>query len=133
MSGLLEKKQPRTVEPIEGERVKRVEEDYFVVRVEEVVERQAEGYKGREKKEKKLAAAAAVEQEDNETILNFQAVDGLADRTERPQRQFEDRRGPREHRGPRGPRNDHRGPRGPRRNDRAPKVDLKNEKAFPKL
>lgn len=77
-----------------------------------------------------MAAAAAVKEEDNETILNFQAVDGLADRTERPQRQFEDRRGPREHRGPRGPRSDHRGPR---RNDRAPKVDLKNEKAFPKL
>ena len=33
MSSLLGKKQPRTVEPIEGERVKRVEEDYFVVKM----------------------------------------------------------------------------------------------------
>ena len=38
MSSLLGKKQPRTVEPIEGEKVKRVEEDYFVVRMERMNE-----------------------------------------------------------------------------------------------
>ena len=38
MSSLLGKKQPRTVEPIEGERVKRVEEDYFVVGMDRMSE-----------------------------------------------------------------------------------------------
>ena len=32
MSALLGKKQPRTVEPIQGEKVQKVHEDYFVVR-----------------------------------------------------------------------------------------------------
>ena len=31
MSALLGKKQPRTVEPIEGEKIQKVHEDYFVV------------------------------------------------------------------------------------------------------
>ena len=132
MSALLGKKQPRAVEPVQGEKIQKVHEDYFV----------AEGYKGKERKEKKLAAAAAAaaEEEEPETILTFQAVNGLADRVERPHREDrphrddrprrDDRRAPREDR--RAPREDRRAPRNARP-ARAPKVDLKNDKAFPKL
>ena len=127
MSALLAKKEARVVEPVEGMIGKKVEEDYFV----------AEGYKGRERREKKMAAAAAAaaeeEEEEVEVILNFQAVDGLASRVERPRREEFPRREQR-------PRRDNKPTRGGKpgrdnkpRGGQAPKINLKNDKAFPKL
>ncbi|OAO13930.1 hypothetical protein AV274_4424 [Blastocystis sp. ATCC 50177/Nand II] len=111
MSELLGKKTARAVEPAEGQKLEKVEEDYFV----------AEGYKNKEKKGKKVE-----EEEEPEVILNRRSDDRRDfKRAEgRPQGRFQGR--------PQGrPQGNRRGPRDEKRS--GPKVNVMNEKAFPKL
>ena len=87
-------------------------------------EAQAEGYKNKEKKGKKVEE----EEEEPEVILNFQAVENAHNFITR-ERRSDDRRDFKRAEGR--PQGNRRGPRDEKRS--GPKVNVMNEKAFPKL
>ena len=91
-------------------------------------EAQAEGYKNKEKKGKKVEE----EEEEPEVILNFQAVENAHNFIPRERRSDDRRdfkRAEGRHQGR--PQGNRRGPRDEKRS--GPKVNVMNEKAFPKL
>lgn len=95
-------------------------------------EAQAEGYKNKEKKGKKVEE----EEEEPEVILNFQAVENAhnfipRERRSDDRRDFKRAEGRPQSRFQGRPQGNRRGPRDEKRS--GPKVNVMNEKAFPKL